>query len=1584
MKKFFIFSMLCLLMVFGFAPKAQAQSDCAISTFPYTEGFENGSLGSCYAVNTLGVINGSLYPQVYEGTSFMPAHTGNYFLRCYNNLYSDTAAQVPTLILPPVDASVSISNLVLEFWVLSNYQLNGVSTGYFVVGVMDDPTDMSTFTPVLTYIPSVINEYVKCTAYFSSYSGTGQYIAIKLAATGYNMMRLDDIVLDETTPCLPVLNTAVYNMFGSDVTINWTPSPVSDAGNYNVTLYDMDQDAQVSSATTSDTFYTFTSLTPSTHYRAYVEAICSSQYSPADSVDFTTGAPSAGFPYFEDFEGNADLAMSIFTMQGSGPNQWVYGSAAGLPGEDNPTGTGHSIYISPDSGATNVYTNIVSDAYAVFTADFPANNDIEYRLAFDYRAVGEASDWMAYDYFSVYMMNAGVDLPASGAPAGTPILVEAANHSDWTHVNVILNNVAGSSKQIVFYWYNNGWNLYGDSHLAAAVDNIRLSGNDCAQPNGLFANNLDQTSATLNWNETGSATTWEVNYRLAGSDTAYTTLTVANDTFVDITGLTANTDYEFYVVADCGASVSEPSSIATFRTTCDVISQLPYIEGFESGIYPTANGNDYITCWERLQSDPNHFAYISGNDWNAHSGAHFLDFHYTPNCYDIAIMPELEANINASDLMINFFTCHSNYGWGTLGTLEVGVMTDPTDSSSFVAVDTIDISSADVFSYVEQLISFVNYTGNGKYIAFRASNCSECGYYIDDITLSERPACMYPADFVVENVGTDSVTLGWTELGTATTWNIEYGAPGFTPGEGSGTLVVVNTNPFTMGGLTNHTAYDFYLQSNCGESSSDWIGPLAVVTGVYNIGTIGYDSLTTCDAIICDNGGFDGDYASYCDYQLVVYPATAGSGIQITGTADLSEGMYNNGESHLYFHDGIGIGNPVIADITGVNSNIAVAASGPITIHFTSAYYTGAGFMLNVNCATCTPPSNFTASNVQNNEITLSWTGNADQYAIYMTGDATGYFTTSSNSIVINNLTSNSDYSFQVRSLCGTDSSLLSPVLNVSTLCDAITITAATPWTEDFEGYAGSGNQPFVCWARPVVENIYYSPFVYCGYAPACHSGVNSAELKGDYAMLVLPVFSNNVHELRLSFWATSTDPTTGTLEVGVMSDFNDPTTFELVGTCATPGPRGTDSTGNGNYMGPFDFTNVLTTNGRIALRYTNGSAWNSWNLDDFTVEIAPANCNMPTGLTVTNITQSTATATWTAGGDETAWKLQYKYATSSDWGSEISVTTTSYDFTNLVPGTVYQVRVKADCGDGAESAWTTPYDFFTTPLPVVQPTVVTYAASNITETAGTMNGAITDEGNQTIILKGFEWKLASDNDYTPVVTMTGNTLTYSLTGLTPNTCVIYRAYATTPVGTVYGDTMSFCTNGDTPEPCDVPTGLHIEVLDMTENSYSIKLLWNDNSDVEQWNVQYAQAGDEVEWTTVSVTNNFYTIENRIYDITYFYRVQAVCDENNTSEWTESLTHYIIYDGIEDHLLNSISLYPNPANDIINVQCTMNNVEVKALEVFDVYGKLINTVETVCTPSLQTQINVSNLASGMYFMRVTTDEGVATKSFVKR
>ena len=95
-----------------------------------------------------------------------------------------------------------------------------------------------------------------------------------------------------------------------------------------------------------------------------------------------------------------------------------------------------------------------------------------------------------------------------------------------------------------------------------------------------------------------------------------------------------------------------------------------------------------------------------------------------------------------------------------------------------------------------------------------------------------------------------------------------------------------------------------------------------------------------------------------------------------------------------------------------------------------------------------------------------------------------------------------------------------------------------------------------------------------------------------------------------------------------------------------------------------------------------------------------------------------------------------------------------------------------------------------------------------------------------------------------------------------------------------------------------------------------------------------------------------------------------------------------------------VVVYPNPTKDVVNVECTMNNVQGsmfndqssmdnvqgKGIEVIDVYGKVVRTVGLPQCDSrtTATQINVSGLAAGMYFVRVTTDRGVVTKPFVKR
>ena len=92
--------------------------------------------------------------------------------------------------------------------------------------------------------------------------------------------------------------------------------------------------------------------------------------------------------------------------------------------------------------------------------------------------------------------------------------------------------------------------------------------------------------------------------------------------------------------------------------------------------------------------------------------------------------------------------------------------------------------------------------------------------------------------------------------------------------------------------------------------------------------------------------------------------------------------------------------------------------------------------------------------------------------------------------------------------------------------------------------------------------------------------------------------------------------------------------------------------------------------------------------------------------------------------------------------------------------------------------------------------------------------------------------------------------------------------------------------------------------------------------------------------------------------------------------------------GVEDYnLTDDLTVYPNPASDIVNVQCTMKNgqLEIESVEILDVCGRLVNTVVGANNYSpLQTRINVGNLPAGVYFVRVATEKGMITKPFVKQ
>jgi hypothetical protein len=89
--------------------------------------------------------------------------------------------------------------------------------------------------------------------------------------------------------------------------------------------------------------------------------------------------------------------------------------------------------------------------------------------------------------------------------------------------------------------------------------------------------------------------------------------------------------------------------------------------------------------------------------------------------------------------------------------------------------------------------------------------------------------------------------------------------------------------------------------------------------------------------------------------------------------------------------------------------------------------------------------------------------------------------------------------------------------------------------------------------------------------------------------------------------------------------------------------------------------------------------------------------------------------------------------------------------------------------------------------------------------------------------------------------------------------------------------------------------------------------------------------------------------------------------------------------GIEEHLLsNNINLYPNPANDKIHCVVNTDKAGTCKISLHDVTGRLVKEVAQEKNNSLlDVTMDVSDIASGLYFVRFEMPEGIAEKKFVK-
>ena len=1636
------------------------------------EGFGTGSsvIPDC-AERGLGD-NYASYP--YLSSSYH--HSGNAALYFYSYTPNNTMIRFQGL-----DLTQNTESLLMTFW---EYK---TSAGYgrITAGYMTDPMDFSTFVPVKSVYPSdlTISTWTEFTFALPE-SVNGQVIYPTLycpfaPGSVSNYVYIDDLsIYPGQTDCMAPHNLSVSNVGGTSALLSWDADETASGTETYHVEYAEQGTANWQTMTTTGTFALISGLTPQTYYNVMLYMDCDDGvYSDTLTTTFVTNCLSGG-----------ELAIGNGT-----------GTTSYLPSYSfyNYCYT-QQIFLANEFNGPSTLTSIAFNASVI-------NSSRSYKIYLMHTTATTADNWLPTDsavlvYSGSQTMTTGWNTYSFSAPFaynGTDNLavIVIDETGSYTTSNQWMSHTTTSTLAKYIYQDSSPYSITttpssGSSSTVATRANVIFGGNcdsvaTCVAPNLVVTDYTDE-EITIAWAPGDQETSWELEYKTADT-TDWTSVGTVTTTTYTFTGLVPYTHYDIRLRSVCSSSEYSNWSSASAFTVCAYVT-IPFTEDFES-----SNGTgagSMADCWMSGTNYSTQYPYISTTQHV--SGTKSLYFYGTSMYYSYATTPRFDDTVEMDSLQVNFKLYSTSAGYS----IEVGIMSDPTNYNTFVPLGTFAPTYASVWQNFELLTSA--YAGSGRYLAFRIPVWGTSYMYLDDLSVDYMAPCAHPTNLLVQGVTPDEATITWTPGDDESEWEYVYGLTGTVDLETASPAGSYD-NYVTISSLTDNTTYDFYVRSVCsGDGESHWTSitftteclPLTILPYTQNFDsmcthtsntTSGLNNLSDCWQAY--NTGtsysalpyvyYSSTYAASGSYSLEFYTYTSTAySDQYAILPSLDTDTYPLNTLQLSFDArrysssypfclivGVMTGSDVntfvpvdtmllnsgtsyenilvfLSDYTGTGDRLALMAPKAIGNFVPGTYY-NEGFVDNLVlqvAPTCPQPTHLSIDNLTNDAVTLIWdeNGTAINWVIeygpqgFTPGNGTEVQATS-NPFTISNLATATTYDFYVKADCGGGEFSLQTGP-----------TSATP---------GSYNMP---------TSGTYSVTT-CSMVIYDDGGPN-----GDYShscSVTLTINPDTPNSLISVQGTSSTESCCDYLRIY----------------------DGTSASGTllGEYQGEnLTIPELVSTTGPITLYfYSDGSVAKA----GFEIHVACASntCPAPTNLQVTNITTNSADVSWTPGGTESSWSFEYKPASASTW-TVVPVTSPSYQLTNLSTLTAYEVRVKADCGAGDESmyknttfntegcsaadqctytfnlmdsfgdgwnggsidvqqngvtmanitlasgssgtgtatlcdnmstalVWNTgSYDsevsftvvgpdgstVFTSssissgtlttftsdcsgagPGPGNDPTVATNAATGVTQTAATLHGTITNPDNVTITAKGFEWKTTTGGSYTQVAgTGTGNTFTATLNNLTPNTSYTYKAYITFGGQTAYGAEQTFTTLQQGVDPCDVPTGLHTTDI----QNESIAIAWDANSAVSSWNIQYRPVNGQL--SSATSNTNSYNITGLTGDTDYEIQVQAVCSNGQTSDWSAAITAHTTNVGIENWLANSVTLYPNPAKEYVDIRVD-GDLNVTTMEVYDVYGKLLNTVNVVDNP---TRINVSGLANGMYFVRVTTEAGSVTKSFVKK
>lgn len=468
-----------------------------------------------------------------------------------------------------------------------------------------------------------------------------------------------------------------------------------------------------------------------------------------------------------------------------------------------------------------------------------------------------------------------------------------------------------------------------------------------------------------------------------------------------------------------------------FMSFCSFVGFSQLAEDFEAVTYPPTgwitfdNGIGLTNSWNRTT--------LPGFPYNGSLGAAMvMGENVTNGTFAEDWMVTSLVTVPA-DGQLRFFTrkaIGANYGTQYDVRISTATQNTPGDFTVLQTWDDATINTDLAAPYYEQkVIDLTAYATQDVYIAFVMTNDQGNWWLVDNVYVDQK--CLDITTQWVTSVNDTSVDLNWDNPSGASEWEIEWGTAGFT--QGTGTLITpVSSNPYTLGGLTASTSYDFYVRSVCpNENYSEWIGP-------FNFTTAACAIAAQCDFnfIMSDDfgDGWNGNSMTITQagqtvatITLSATGPTAGDGPE-TVTVPLCSGV-----PFEVFWNGGSWNNEVILEIQDPNGiSIFNLPSGSGTLADTTIYSGPA------SCTppTCPKPSNIMVSGLTTDSGTITWSdntsGSATEWQVVIQPAGSGYPLNGSE--IVNQTVYATTYNFS-----GLDSGTAYEVY-VLAVCDASTV----------------------------------------------------------------------------------------------------------------------------------------------------------------------------------------------------------------------------------------------------------------------------------------------------------------------------------------------------------------------------------------------------------------------------------------------------------------------------------------------------------------------------------------------------------------